>query len=57
MADKKIIDRNAVTENNPNDDEEILKNDTKKVRDNNRTKDYKIKIGNTHPKVPVPEKD
>ena len=40
MADKKIIDRNAVTENNPNDDEEILKNDTKKVRDNKRTKDY-----------------
>ena len=33
MTDKKIITRNDVKENNPNDDEEILKNDPDLIPD------------------------
>ena len=35
MADKKIIDKKNVKENNPNDDEEILKNSNTTVWENN----------------------
>lgn len=34
MQDKNIITRNDVKENNPNDDEEILKNNIENVPDN-----------------------
>ena len=34
MPDKKIINKKDVNENNPNDDEEILKNTHECIRDN-----------------------